>query len=198
MDDSSLVKSFSNLIGMANTRLMFSMEVVFSEAIHPVFNCGKFPSKYHAYNCDSQTKESFLETLFSARNRLTIEMCEAYISLLVSYGFNYSVYTDLSGSCRKASAPKVCKPLDDRFTCAGCGIVYVPNSLRDKACVVHKDPWWFPYLKSELEADIQQAGGISKTDPLVIFPDGTRRHGRTVNGRDPNAPRDSKTTSNSN
>lgn len=180
-----LYEKFNQIYGGNIVGLMFNMEPIFdSPYYYPVYNAYGFPSHVH-HNLDDVLFDQVNKEVFPKHKLITQDLINGYNTYLRDN--SKSVHTNWAfapnGVCQKGTTPKSCKPGKDRFTCQGCGIVYVPRSLVDKACVVHADPWWYKYAEPFLKPLVEATGGVSKTDPLVLFPHGPRRHGRTQNGR---------------
>lgn len=152
----------------------------FDDYLHPVFGTYRFPIDFHESGSLSlATREAILSDLFANRAELSLEDCHQYNQNLATEGFNYRVPLSLRGICTKDKA--TCKVFK-RWHCGGCGIVWLPGSLNDPNCTIAQYPWWYTYMQGEIEATIREYGGVSKTDALVYFPTGPKRHGRTQNG----------------
>jgi hypothetical protein len=145
-----------------------------------VFNCACFPVIYYS-DFDEDETHTLLKSVFDARTSLSVDDCHTYNQWAHAEGLLSRIPISLSGICVKPN-PKYkhpdCKNLS-KWTCGGCGRTWLPGSLVDPICVVYPDPWWMNYIGEEIRALIAANGGPSKTDPLVFFPDGAHRNGRT-------------------
>lgn len=148
----------------------------FDDYLHPIFGTYRFPIDFHeSSSLPLATREAILTDLFANRAELSLEDCHQYNQNLATEGFNYRVPLSLRGICTKDKA--TCKVFK-RWHCGGCGRVFLPGSLNDPACKVGEYPWWYVYMQVEVQETIRQHGGVSKSDPLIWFPVGAKRHGR--------------------
>lgn len=147
--------------------------------IYPIFAAGRFPVHYKAEGLSDASLHDSLQEIFDVRNLLNVTDCAEYNWWLKQTGRVVEVPHRLTTICQKKSGePALCKNFK-KFSCKGCGRVFIPGSLNDPACVVHPNPWWYDFLKDQISDWLDEHGGVSKTDPLVIFYDGVYRHGRT-------------------
>lgn len=150
-------------------------------ALRVIFNAGRFPIWYHSDFTEAETR-ALLQSLFDKRAELHLDDCHAYNQWLKAEGLVARVPLSLRGKCIKAD-PKErhpdCKHLH-RWTCGGCGKTTLPGSLMDPVCTVYPDPWWMEYIGDHVRSVVAAEGGPSKTDPLIWYPAGPRRNGRTI------------------
>jgi hypothetical protein len=159
------------------TRDLLFNQGPFDPWLRPFFGVQRFPIHYESSGLTACQIKAALQDLFAARPHLLIQDCGAYNAWLKGHGLAAPPFTWLSGQCTEVK--ETCKHFK-RWTCGGCGRIFIPGSLNDPACTVGEYPWWYEYVKDEIDGLIADSGGVSRTDPLVWFPDGAHRHGRTV------------------
>lgn len=150
-------------------------------ALRVIFSSGRFPIWYHSDFSQVGT-HTLLRSIFDARTELTLDDCHAFNQWLKAEGLVARVPLSLRGKCIKTNPQDrhpECKHLH-RWSCGGCGKTTLPGSLIDPACTVYPDPWWMQYIGDEVREIVANEGGPSKTDPLIWYPAGPRRNGRTV------------------
>lgn len=172
------LESFQHLPLATRTALY---EIGWGEAaLRVIFNTWRFPIWYHS-DFDDATTHTLLKSIFDVRAYLHLDDCHAYNQWLKVEGYVARVPLSLRGKCVKID-PKErhpdCKHLH-RWTCGGCGKTTLPGSLVDPACTVYPDPWWMDFIGDEVRETVAAQGGPSKTDPLIWYPAGARRNGRT-------------------
>lgn len=154
---------------------LFSLDP-FGEYCRPVFNAYRFPIAYSV--APGYDPDAVLRQLFVIRDLLPLAEVINYHGWLQQEGIAPRLPAQLTGICTHDRA--TCKVMPDKFTCGGCGRTIVPGSLQDKACKVHANPWWMKYIGPDMESLVDEHGGVSKTDPLILFPAGAFRHGRKI------------------
>lgn len=159
---------------------LFAVEEFMGTALRLAFGAGRFPVWYQSDFTEEQTK-TLLRDVFANKANFSLDDCHEYNRWLVKGGYAPRTPLTVRGRCIKfcvSDKHPDCKHFH-RTTCGGCGRVWLPGSLKDPACVTYDEPWWMEYIGDEVRMHIAQNGGVSKTDPLVWFPAGPRRNGRT-------------------
>ena len=146
------------------SELMTSESILFGDFFHPVFGSKKFPISYSTSLCEEGI-ESLLEELFNKRENFSLEGCFKYNEWLKIKGLA-KVPVTLIGQCVGKDSG-ACKSTRDKWSCGGCGKSWLPGSYNSSTCKNHEFPFWFKFMKNEINRDMEKNGGVSNKAPLV-------------------------------
>lgn len=169
-----LTDQFSRFVSRETAVLMTQDSVLFEPHLHVAFNSAGFPGEYYAHNLSQDQVEKALDEIFAARKQIPLSLIQKYHSFLNNVGVGRASTGLANGVCVKPESPFLCRANTNKWSCAGCGLTWVPGSYvgPKKKCKDHPDPWWLPRVADEMLEIIEMHGGPSDSGPIVIVSPG--------------------------
>lgn len=148
---------------------MVNPALSWDQYLHVQFSAPLFPIHIRTLNLSKERIDTLMSELFThwRNGELNKEWVDAYHSYLNDSGYLQIPSTTTSGVCQKGNLDNVCKAHPNKWSCNGCGKVFIPGSYDSKTCKKHDFPWWMQYMQEDVSIWIEESGGVSKKAALV-------------------------------